>query len=117
MFVAEGVLPYFEERQVKTLFLFIRKNFSGSEVVFDAFTPLALTMHNWQLAFSKMPARLRWGLKSPRDIEQWGPGIRLLSQWYYFEKYEKRLGASQLMRYFPPLGRSVGIFHYRLCIE
>ena len=39
LFIAEGVLPYFEEAQVKALFLTLRDHFPGSELVCDAHTP------------------------------------------------------------------------------
>ena len=114
LFVAEGVLPYFEQAQVKELVLRLKERFPGAEMVCDAMTPLMVWMHNWELAFSKIGARLHWGLRDPHDMEKWGAGIRLLDKWYYFERPEPRLGASQLMRYIPPLGKGVGVFHYRL---
>lgn len=49
-----------------------------------------------------------------RDMEAWAPGIRLLSQWCYFDKPGPRLGNFQLMRYFPFFTRMVRIVHYRL---
>jgi len=47
-------------------------------------------------------------------VEGWAPGIRLISQWYYFDQPEPRLGAMQLMRYFPLISKAVRIVHYRL---
>jgi len=114
LFVAEGVLPYFEQAQVKELVQRLKERFPGAELVCDAMTPLVVWLHNWELAFSKIGARLHWGLRDPRDVEKWGAGIRLLDKWYYFERPEPRLGASRLMRYIPPLGKGVGVFHYRL---
>ena len=114
LFVAEGVLPYFEEAQVKGLLLLLRDRFPGSELICDAMTPYIVRMHNFELAFSKMKARLRWGLKRGRDVENWGAGIRLLSEWFYFDAPEPRLESSRWMRHFAPLGKAVGIYHYRL---
>jgi len=73
-----------------------------------------ITLHNWQLVFSKIGARLHWGLQHGRDLEGWSPGIRLLDEWFYFDRPEPRLGTAQLMRYFPPLAKGTGIFHYQL---
>jgi O-methyltransferase involved in polyketide biosynthesis len=114
LFVAEGVLPYFEQAQVQELVLRLKERFPGAELVCDAMTPLLVWLHNWELVFSKIGARLRWGLRDPRDLEKWSAGIRLLDKWYYFERPEPRLGAVRLMRHFPPLGKSVGVFHYQL---
>jgi O-methyltransferase involved in polyketide biosynthesis len=62
LFMAEGVFPYFEEAQVKTLFLKIQDHFPGSELVCDAHTPFVIRTDNLQLALSGVKARLRWGL-------------------------------------------------------
>jgi O-methyltransferase involved in polyketide biosynthesis len=37
LFLAEGVLMYFDEAQIKSLVLTLREHFSGAELVFDAF--------------------------------------------------------------------------------
>ena len=114
LFLAEGVLPYFEEAQVKSLVLRLRDHFPGAELVCDAHTPFVIRADNLQLAFKKISARLHWGLKHGVDLESWGAGIRMLDEWFYFDDYEPRMGASRWMRYFPLFGKSTGIFHYRL---
>jgi O-methyltransferase involved in polyketide biosynthesis len=114
LFLAEGVLLYFEEAQVKSLVLKLKKLFPGAELVCDAHTPFIIWSDNLQMAFLKFKARLHWGLKHARDMETWGEGIHLLDEWYYFDRPEPRLGAAQWMRYIPLLGKSAGIFHYRL---
>ncbi len=114
LFLAEGVFPYFEEVQVEDVVLSLKEQFPGAELVCDAMTPFMIRLHNLKLTFSKITARLHWGLKHGRDLERWSVGIRLLDEWFYFDRPEPRLGASQLMRYFPPLAKGVGIFHYQL---
>ena len=114
LFLAEGVLPYFSEEQVRGLVLMLNQRFGGAELACDAMTPLMVRMHNLELLFLRIGARLRWGLAHGRDVESWGPGIQLLSEWFYFDRPEPRLGASRWMRYVPPFARGVGVFHYRL---
>lgn len=114
LFIAEGVLPYFEESQVKALILMLRDHFPGAELICDAFTPLMVRLDNLILIRTKFDARLRWGIKHGRDMERWGSGITFLEEWFYFDEPEPRMGASRWMRYFPPFGRGVGLFHYRL---
>jgi len=70
--------------------------------------------NNLQLAFSKISARVRWGLRRARDLESWHEGICLLGEWYYFDHPEPRLGHLKWMRYVPPLVKAMGVFHYRL---
>jgi O-methyltransferase involved in polyketide biosynthesis len=114
MFLAEGVFPYFEESQVKALFLKLRDNFPGAELVCDAHTPFVIWADNLQLALSKVSARLRWGLKRGKDVERWGDGLRLLDEWFYFDDPEPRMRPYRWMRLFPFFAKSTGIFHYKL---
>ena len=114
MFLAEGVFPYFEEAQVKSLFLKLRDHFPGSELACDAHTPFVIWADNLQLAFAGVKARLHWRLKRGKDVESWDDGICLLDEWNYFEDDEPRLKAFRWVRLIPPLAKSSGIFHYRL---
>jgi len=114
LFLAEGVLPYFDPGQVRELVLTLLQRFPGCELVFDALTPFMIGLHNLELRLSRVGARLRWGLRRERDLEAWGECIRLLEAWYYFDRPEPRLGAMRLMRFLPFFARGVGVFHYRL---
>ncbi len=114
LFVAEGVLIYFDEAQVKALVRKLRERFPGAELVCDASTPFVIRSDNLQLMFSGVKARLRWGLKHGRDVESWGEGIAMLEEWFYFDDPEPRMAAYRWMRHIALLGKSTGIFHYRL---
>ena len=98
MFVAEGVLPYFEEEQAKSLCLELRQQFPGCELVCDAHTPFAIWVDNLQLAFAKVKARLHWSIKDGMDVESWGEGIHLLGEWNYYEEDESREIAKKISR-------------------
>lgn len=114
MFLAEGVFPYFEETQVKSLFLKLRDHFPGCEMVCDAHTPFVIWADNLQLAFARVKARLHWRLKHGKDVESWGEGIRLIDEWNYYEDDDPHLKAFRWVRVIPPLAKSSGIFHYKL---
>ncbi len=110
LFLAEAVLVYLDEAGVQRLVQALAGRFPGAELACDAYAPVVIRFH------PRPPAvpRPRWGLKDDRDVEAWAPGIRLLGQWYYFDKPEPRLGAFQLMRYLPFFARVVRVVHYRL---
>lgn len=114
MVVTEGVLPYFEEDQVKSLVLKLRDRFPGSELVCDAHTPFVIWVDNLQLAHAKVKARLHWSIKDGREMEMWSEGIRLLDEWNYYEDDDSPLKAFRWVRLIPPLAKSSGIYHYRL---
>ena len=88
LFIAEGVFPYFEEGQVKSLFLKLGDHFPGCELVCDAHTPFAIWADNLHLAHAKVKARLHWSIKDGKDVEEWGEGICLLDAWNYYEDDE-----------------------------
>ncbi len=110
LFLAEAVLVYLAEADVKRLVTALAQRFPGAELACDAYSPVVTRFH------PRPPAvpRPRWGLKDDRDVEAWAPGIRLLSQWYTFDEPEPRLGARRLMRHIPFIARAVRIVHYRL---
>lgn len=114
LFIAEGVFPYFEEAQVRTLFLKLRDHFPRCEVVCDAHTPFVIWADNLQFAFSGVKARLHWRLKRGKDVESWGKAIRLLDEWNYFDEDDPHLKAFRWVRMIPALAKSSGIFHYQL---
>jgi O-methyltransferase involved in polyketide biosynthesis len=114
LFLAEGVLMYFEETQVKSLVLSLRERFPGAELVCDAFSPFLVRMNNLRIARTKIGARYAWGLKRGKDLEKWGDGICLLDEWFPFDRPEPRLAYLRWIRYIPLLAKVMGIFHYRL---
>ncbi len=114
LFMAEAVLMYFEEAQVKQLVLTLRQRFPGAELVCDAATPLMVWLDNLHLILTPVRARVHWGLPRGQDLEAWGEGIRLLEEWFYFERPEPRLGSMQMMRHISAIRKASGIFHYRL---
>ncbi len=114
LFIAEGVFPYFEEMQIKELFLRLREHFPGAELVCDAHTPFVIWVDNLQLALAGVKARLRWELKDPHDVEAWCTGFRLLDEWNYYADDEPLMKSFLWLRMIPGLARSSGIYHYRL---
>ncbi len=113
-FMAEGVLMYFEEAQVKSLVLMLRDHFPGAELVIDAFSPFLIRANNLRLSITKFGARYHWGIWRGQEIERWGDGIRLLDEWGYFDRPEPRLDHIQWMRHIPLLARVLRIYHYQL---
>jgi O-methyltransferase involved in polyketide biosynthesis len=114
LFLAEGVLMYFEEAQVKWLVLMLRDHFPGAELVIDAFSPFLIRANNLRLSITKFGARYHWGIWRGQEIERWGDGIRLLDEWGYFDRPEPRLDHIRWMRHIPLLARVLRIYHYRL---
>jgi O-methyltransferase involved in polyketide biosynthesis len=114
LFMAEGVLPYFEEAQVRELFLRLSEHFPGCEFVCDAHTPFVIWADNLHLAFAGLKARLHWKLKDPRDVQSWGKDFCLLDEWNYYADDEPLMKPFLWFRVIPGIAKSSGIYHYRL---
>jgi O-methyltransferase involved in polyketide biosynthesis len=81
--VAEGLLMYLHEDEVKRLFVGLQGRFPGSEIAFDAFSCLTARAANRHPSIKKTGAHIYWGIDDARQIEQWGAGMELLDEWYF----------------------------------
>jgi O-methyltransferase involved in polyketide biosynthesis len=114
LFMAEGVFMYCDQGEVQSLICTLLKRFPGSEMAFDAFSPFLVKMNNRRTRRSGMGTLYRWGLQTGEELENWGDGIRLLSEWFPLDEPEPRLGIYRWMRHLRFLRRTMGIYRYRL---
>lgn len=113
IFLAEGVLPYFKEVEVKHLIWALQERFPQSQIVFDALSSLSVKLHNRTSSVLKeTQARLDWSIDDPHQLESWG--MQLVGKWGYFDEYEARLGVFNILRFIPPISKSNRILRYRL---
>ncbi len=113
IFLAEGVFPYFPEEQVRLVVHRLAERFPAGEIVFDTLSSFSLRMHNRTSgALRAADARLAWAVDDPRSLENWG--LTLIEQWGYFDRYEPRLGVTNLFRFIPAIAGANRIVHYRL---
>jgi O-methyltransferase involved in polyketide biosynthesis/protein-L-isoaspartate O-methyltransferase len=114
LFVAEGVLVYFPEEEVRRLVLALRERFPGSELIFDS-APWILTRAGWlHPALRALKQHVSWCLRAGNDLEAWHPAIRLLEDWHYFDQAEPRLGLARLGRFVPTFRTGYRVVCYRL---
>lgn len=114
LFVAEAVLPYFEADEVRALVCRLCDRFPGSELVTDIHTPYAVRMDNLHLAYTRSRARMRWGVRDPRELESWAAGIQLVESFSYFDDLEPRMGIPAWFARIPVINRATGIQRYLL---
>jgi O-methyltransferase involved in polyketide biosynthesis len=94
LFIAAGVFYYFEERQIQDFFHTISDMFPGSEIVFDAASPIGIKMANKMvIRKSGMDEKsfLIWGIKRAKDIQLWDNRIDILGEDLFFKKIKKKL--------------------------
>ena len=92
IFVIEGVLMYFYERQVKSVIQNIAGRFSGGELWFDVCGTM-MTKHGVKPdSLKKQEAQIRSGITDGHEVERWEPRLSLLEQANYMKFFRPRWG-------------------------
>jgi O-methyltransferase involved in polyketide biosynthesis len=83
--VAEGLLMYLHEDQVRSLILCLHRKFPGCHLVFDAFSKMTADRIKAHPSIQKTGAAVYWGIDDPHEIERWdeGSGITLKEEWFF----------------------------------
>ncbi|HNT53676.1 MAG TPA: class I SAM-dependent methyltransferase [Anaerolineaceae bacterium] len=86
--IAEGLLMYLTEADVRTLILKLQQRFPGCHVVADVYSQLTVRQISRHPSLKKTGATIRWGIDEAKAIERWGTGIRLIEEWYFAQAEE-----------------------------
>jgi O-methyltransferase involved in polyketide biosynthesis len=89
--VAEGLLMYLDEGDVRRLFLELRKAFPNCRLAADVFSRLTARTAINHASLKQTGASLGWGIDDSREIESWEPGIRLKEEWFFSQDPELHL--------------------------
>jgi O-methyltransferase involved in polyketide biosynthesis len=81
--VAEGLLMYLGEAEVRRLILRLREAFPGCRLIADVFSRLTARSATQHASLKHTGATLGWGMDDPHEIEGWSQGIRLLEEWFF----------------------------------
>ena len=117
LILAEGVLSYFDEAQVRQFVLMLRDAFPGCELVFDKLSSFVVRMHKRESHMTNAAALIRWTPAHDRDLEKWGDNIRFISRWGYFDRPEPRIAPAFLIQLLKPFARGVGVLRYQLGVS
>jgi O-methyltransferase involved in polyketide biosynthesis len=94
LFMAAGVFYYFDESQMRGFFKKITGKFPGSEIVFDATSPIGVKMANRMVIKNSgldENSYLKWGLKSAKEIQNWNSGFEVLGEYLFFRNLKKSI--------------------------
>lgn len=98
--IAEGLLMYLDEAQVRALFLRLRSAFPACRLTADVFSRLAARSVVNHPSLKKTGAAIGWGVDDAREVEAWAPGITLLEEWPFTQDPDlARLGAGYRFMY------------------
>jgi O-methyltransferase involved in polyketide biosynthesis len=81
--VAEGLLMYLGEADVRRLFLRLQEAFPGCRLIADVFSRLTARSAARHPSLKQTGASIGWGIDDPREVEGWASGIHLLEEWYF----------------------------------
>lgn len=87
LIIAEGLLMYLHEEEVKDLLLALRKRFPGAQIIFDAFSKYTTDRIQAHPSLNKTGAQIHWGIDDASDIETWASGIQLLEEWFFSQSF------------------------------
>ncbi|HEX3013658.1 MAG TPA: class I SAM-dependent methyltransferase [Methanobacterium sp.] len=93
LIIAEGILMYLTEQEVKNIMDKLSNAFKGAEMLLET-TPASLVKQNQKQDLIKdqyqIEARLQWGIKRGKDIEKLNPQIKFIDDWHYFDYHKDR---------------------------
>ena len=81
--VAEGLLMYLSEAEVRRLVLQLHETFPGCRLIADVFSRLMARSATIHPSLKSTGATIGWGIDDAHDLEAWAPGLRLLEEWYF----------------------------------
>ncbi|UCC64105.1 MAG: class I SAM-dependent methyltransferase [Anaerolineae bacterium] len=81
--IAEGLLMYLGEEDVRRLLLRLQEAFPGCRLIADVFSRLTARSATRHASLKHTGATLGWGVDDPHEIEDWSPGIRLLEELFF----------------------------------
>jgi O-methyltransferase involved in polyketide biosynthesis len=81
--VAEGLLMYLDEADVRRLVLQLHETFPGCRLIADVFSRLTARSATNHPSLKSTGATIGWGMDDSCELEAWAPGLRLLEEWYF----------------------------------
>ncbi|MCX7920836.1 MAG: class I SAM-dependent methyltransferase [Clostridia bacterium] len=108
LIIAEGILMYFKEEEVKKIFNVLYNAFPNAEMYFDV-------VHTYFIG-KGVSANFNWGIDKGKDIENLHPGIRLVESWSTGDLHKKRQTLFfRVMNIFTSIRNRSQILHINFC--
>ncbi len=117
--VAEGLLMYLSEAEVRQLVGRLCAAFPDGRLCADVFSRMAARSAARHPSLKHTRATIGWGVDDSRDLETWAPGLRLLEEWPFTHDPDlSRLSLGYRLAYklagaFPAARQAQRIVHYQ----
>lgn len=107
VFVAEGLLFYFAEEDVRHFLNSLADHFPGADLHFDSCsTWMAKRSNRLHDILRNRRASFRSGVDDPLDVCRWEPRLRLENVRYYLDSHHRRWGWRNMYRLIPALAKT-----------
>ena len=100
-FIAEGLIPYFDKKEIRELFQNIGRAFPQSEIFYDVCGDRTYKMMSKHSGIQDWGLRLKSGFKSGHDFEEWDINFHVIEEWYYPDDPDAKRGFMKLMWIIP----------------
>jgi len=117
LFIAEGLLIYFSEEDVRKIISVIKERFPASELLCEAYSKLMRRSWHKHPHLRKALSMFKWNIKTGRLMEKWEDGIRFVNEWHYFDRYPRRWRWMSFFRFIRPLKKMMKIVHLRFTAQ
>lgn len=88
--MAEGVMMYFDEQNIKAMFNELATRFTNITFAFDLINTWCVRNTNKHPDVKKYNAPFLWGTDNPKKIEEWNSGLKVQKMHYYFNRLKSR---------------------------
>ena len=114
LFIAEGLLMYFTEEEVKSILRTIGKNFPKSEILLEAMSPFVAKRSSKHPDVKKYNATFKWGIKTGKEIELWNIGAKFINEYYYFDRHKNKTPfVFKILSLIPAFRKMMKIIHIK----
>lgn len=122
LFLAEGLLMYLPEEEVKGLLLAMAERFPGSELVAEVFSARWLRPPLDAIVARKLQGRFqlgggamfRFGIEDSRSLEAWSPHLELIDDWSFMDERTRAFAVFYWLRHVRAIRQIQWVIHYRL---
>jgi O-methyltransferase involved in polyketide biosynthesis len=104
LFVAEGLLWYLRDAEVKELLTALNRRFAGGRFLTDAPSALLSALYRWHPGMRIAGIRLQRGtIGSQARLDRWSRGISIEREWRQYDEYPQLWGRMAFLRHVPDL--------------
>jgi O-methyltransferase involved in polyketide biosynthesis len=117
LIIAEGLLMYFTEEELRPLFQRLVERFPRAEMLFEMLGPMLVGKARYHDSVTKVggAVEFRWGLADSRALKSWNARLHFVAEWNYFDYHRERWGFMRWPALIPAFRRNFNnrIVHLR----